>query len=53
MREELLAFADAGRQGPEAAVIAALDGVRAGAESPISKVPAGPEEVGQATSDAG
>ena len=53
MRRELLAFADAGGTGLKPAVVAALAGFRAGAESPISKVPAGPEEVGQATSDAG
>jgi formate dehydrogenase subunit delta len=52
MREELLAFADAGGKGLKPPVIAALIGIR-GAHSPISKVPAGPEKVGQATSDAG
>ena len=52
MREELLAFADAGGKGLKPPVIAALAGMR-GARSPISKVPAGPEKVGQATSDAG
>ena len=52
MREELLAFADAGGTGLKPPVIAALAGIR-GAHSPISKVPAGPEKVGQATGDAG
>ena len=53
MRRELVAYADAGGKGLKPPVIAAIDGVRPGAESPISKVPAGPEEVGEATSDAG
>jgi len=52
MRKELLAFADAGGKGLKPPVVAALAGIRGGA-SPISKVPAGPEKVGQAASDAG
>jgi formate dehydrogenase subunit delta len=52
MREELLAFADAGGKGLKPPVVAALAGMRGG-HSPISKVPAGPEKMGQASSDAG
>ena len=52
MRKELLAFADAGGKGLKPPVAAALAGIRSG-PSPISKVPAGPEKVGQAASDAG
>jgi formate dehydrogenase subunit delta len=52
MREELLAFAEAGGQGLKPRAALALAGFRTDA-SPISKVPAGPEEVGQAASDAG
>ena len=52
MREELLAFVEAGGQGLKPRVMAALEGFRGG-QSPISKLPAGPEKVGQATSDAG
>ena len=52
MREELLAFAEAGGQGLKPRVMLAIEGFRAG-PSPISKVTAGPEKLGQATSDAG
>jgi formate dehydrogenase subunit delta len=52
MRAEVLDFVDAGGQGPKPRVIAALTRLRAG-PSPIAKVTAGPETLGQATSDAG
>ena len=53
MRSDLIAFADAGGKGLKPSVTAALAGIRPGAPSPISKVTAGPEKLGQATSDAG
>lgn len=53
MRSDLLAFVDAGGQGLKPPVIAAMAGMRSPASSPISKVTAGPEKLGQATSDAG
>jgi formate dehydrogenase subunit delta len=52
MRRELLAYAEKGGKGLKPRVMAALEGFRGG-PSPVSKVPAGPETVGQATSDAG
>jgi formate dehydrogenase subunit delta len=52
MREELLAFADAGGAGLKPRMILALAGFHTG-PSPVSKVTAGPETVGQAASDAG
>jgi formate dehydrogenase subunit delta len=52
MRKELVAFAEAGGAGLKPRVMLAIEGFRAG-PSPISKVPAGPEKLGQATSDAG
>ena len=52
MREELLAFADAGGTGLKPSVMAALSGIRGG-PSPTGKVQAGPEKVGQVASDAG
>jgi len=52
MREELIAYAEAGGGGLKPSVASALEGFRTGA-SPVSKVTAGPEELGQATSDAG
>ncbi len=52
MRAELMAFFEAGGVGLKPRVATALEGFRGG-HSPISKVPAGPEKVGQASSDAG
>ena len=52
MRAELMAYFDSGAAGLKPRVVIALEGFRGG-HSPISKVPAGPEKVGQAASDAG
>jgi formate dehydrogenase subunit delta len=52
MLEELAAFVEAGGSGVQPRVLLAMQ--RFGEESsPIHKAVAGPEEVGQATSDAG
>jgi formate dehydrogenase subunit delta len=52
MRKELIAFAEAGGQGLQPRVVAAIERLRA-PPSVIHKAVAGPEELGQATSDAG
>lgn len=52
MRAELLAYAEAGGEGLRPRVVLALEQLRKG-PSPIHKAVAGPEEVGQAASDAG
>jgi formate dehydrogenase subunit delta len=52
MRAELLAFVEGGGSGLRPRAILAIEGFRGG-ESPIHNAVAGPDELGQATSDAG
>ena len=52
MREELLAYADAGGKGLQLRVVLAIERFRP-PPSVIHKAVAGPEELGQAVSDAG
>ena len=52
MKAELLAYAEGGGEGLRPRVLLALERLRSG-PSPIHKAVAGPEEVGQAASDAG